>query len=144
MTSRNGSAAGRLPRGPARASPTFLSCVFLLTRDTRREYQGPGMQPGKSNVGFAQSKKEVADRLEEIRLAASEGHEIASHGCGHFDGGKWTRDDWLEEFASFRHILRDAYAINEHRKRAVGLAELCRDLSVGLSCALPVDRQGAL
>ncbi len=91
----------------------FLSCVFLLTRDTRREYQGPGMQPGKSNVGFAQSKKEVADRLEEIRLAASEGHEIASHGCGHFDGGKWTRDDWLEEFAAFRHIMRDAYAINE-------------------------------
>jgi peptidoglycan/xylan/chitin deacetylase (PgdA/CDA1 family) len=98
----------------------FLSCVFLLTRDTRREYQGPGMQPGKSNVGFAQSKKEVADRLEEIRLAASEGNEIASHGCGHFDGGKWTRDDWLEEFASFRHIIRDAYTINSIANEPAG------------------------
>ncbi len=90
----------------------FLSCVFLLSRDTRREYQGPGMQPGKSNVGFAQSKQEVAERIEEIRLAASEGHEIASHACGHFDGKDWSRDDWLEEFAAFRHIMRDAYTIN--------------------------------
>lgn len=90
----------------------FLSCVFLLSRDTRREYQGPGMQPGKSNVGFAQSKQEVAERIEEIRLAASERHEIASHACGHFDGKDWSEDDWLEEFASFRHIFSDAYAIN--------------------------------
>jgi peptidoglycan/xylan/chitin deacetylase (PgdA/CDA1 family) len=90
----------------------FLSCVFLLSRDTRREYQAPGMGPGKSNVGFAQTRQEVAERLGEIRLAASEGHEIASHACGHFDGKEWSKDDWLEEFASFRHILRDAYSIN--------------------------------
>jgi hypothetical protein len=90
----------------------FLSCAFLLTRDTRREYQGPGEQPGKSDVGFAESRREVADRLEEIRLATSEGHEIASHGCGHFDGKDWSKDDWLEEFASFHHIMRDAYTIN--------------------------------
>lgn len=90
----------------------FLSCVFLLSRDNRREYRGPGMQPGKSNVGFAQSRQEVAERLGEVRFAAAEGHEIASHGCGHFDGKDWSKDDWLEEFAAFRHIMRDAYAIN--------------------------------
>ena len=90
----------------------FLSCVFLLTRDTRREYQPPGMQPGTSNVGFAQSKQEVAARLGEIRFAAAEGHEIASHGCGHFDGKDWSKDDWLEEFTSFHHVMRNAYTIN--------------------------------
>ena len=42
----------------------------------------------------------------------SEGHEIASHGCGHFDGKDWSKADWLKEFASFTRILRDAYAIN--------------------------------
>ncbi len=90
----------------------FLSCVFLLSRETRHEYQAPGMGSGKSNVGFAQSKQEVTERLGEINLAASEGHEIASHACGHFDGKAWSKADWLKEFASFRHILRDAYSIN--------------------------------
>jgi hypothetical protein len=90
----------------------FLSCVFLLSPETRRLYQGPGMRAGKSNVGFAQSKREVAERLREIGLAASEGHEIASHGCGHFDGSGWSKADWLSEFSSFSRILRDAYAVN--------------------------------
>jgi peptidoglycan/xylan/chitin deacetylase (PgdA/CDA1 family) len=90
----------------------FLSCVFLLSKETRREYGAPGKGAGKSNVGFAQSKEEVAARLAQIRLARSEGHEIASHGCGHFDGKNWSKADWLAEFASFSTILRDAYAIN--------------------------------
>ena len=42
----------------------------------------------------------------------AEGHEIASHACGHFDGKGWSKADWLNEFASFKRILRDAYAIN--------------------------------
>ncbi|MEQ1942097.1 polysaccharide deacetylase [Mesorhizobium sp. VNQ89] len=90
----------------------FLSCVFLLSRDMRKEYKPPGHAVGGSNVGFAQTRQEVADRLDEIRGAAAEGHEIASHGCGHFDGGKWTKAQWLDEFASFKRIMRDAYTIN--------------------------------
>jgi peptidoglycan/xylan/chitin deacetylase (PgdA/CDA1 family) len=90
----------------------FLSCVFLLSKETRHEYGAPGKGTGKSNVGFAQSKEEVAARLAQIRLARSEGHEIASHGCGHFDGKNWSKADWIAEFTSFSTILRDAYAIN--------------------------------
>lgn len=90
----------------------FLSCVFLLSKETRHEYDSPGKGTGKSNVGFAQSKEEVAARLAQIRLARSECHEIASHGCGHFDGKNWSKADWLAEFASFSTFLRDAYAIN--------------------------------
>lgn len=90
----------------------FLSCVFLLTKETRGDYAGPHKVAGKSNIGFAGSKDEVAERLEQIRLAASEGHEIGSHACGHFDGKDWTKADWLAEFASFRHVLQNAYAIN--------------------------------
>ena len=67
---------------------------------------------GKSNVGFALSKQEVAERLDQIWAARGEGHEIASHGCGHFDGDGWSKADWLAEFASFTTILRDAYAVN--------------------------------
>ncbi len=90
----------------------FLSCVFLLSKDKRREYKAPGRKAGASQVGFAQTRDEVAARLGEIRLAAAEGHEIASHACGHFDGGKWSKADWLAEFASFKRIMAGAYEIN--------------------------------
>lgn len=90
----------------------FLSCVFLLSQQTRAEYTAPGKSAGKSNIGFAASKQEVAERLDQIGLAALEGHDIASHGCGHFDGKDWSKADWLKEFASFERILENAYAIN--------------------------------
>ena len=54
----------------------------------------------------------MAERLDQIGLAAAEGHDIASHGCGHFDGKDWSKADWLKEFASFERILENAYAIN--------------------------------
>jgi peptidoglycan/xylan/chitin deacetylase (PgdA/CDA1 family) len=90
----------------------FLSCVFLLSPDTRQDYAGPGKASGKSNVGFGASKQDVADRLDQVRLAATEGHDIGSHACGHFDGKAWSKADWLAEFASMRRIFENAYAIN--------------------------------
>ncbi len=90
----------------------FLSCVFLLSKDKRGEYKAPGKKAGRSEVGFAQNRQEVAQRLGEIRLAAAEGHEIASHACGHFDGKHWSKADWLTEFSAFKRIMADAYTIN--------------------------------
>lgn len=90
----------------------FLSCVFLLSKETRGEYQPPDRKAGRSEVGFAQTKGEVARRLDEIRLALSEGHELASHACGHFDGKTWSRADWQKEFSAFKRIMAEAYTIN--------------------------------
>lgn len=90
----------------------FLSCVFLLSKDRRRDYRPPGKAAGRSEVGFAQTREEAARRLDEIRLAAAEGHEIASHACGHFDGKGWSKADWLAEFGEFKRILGDAYKNN--------------------------------
>lgn len=90
----------------------FLSCVYLLGPEHRQDYRGPGHASGKSNVGFAASKQDVAARLEQIWLARGEGHDIASHACGHFDGARWTRAEWNSEFRSFRSIVENAYAIN--------------------------------
>jgi len=90
----------------------FLSCVYLLTRQTRGEYTAPGKAAGRSNVGFADSTADVAARLGEIWNAHSEGHEIASHACGHFDGKDWSEAQWKSEFAAFTRIVGDAYAIN--------------------------------
>ncbi|WP_265515857.1 polysaccharide deacetylase [Nitratireductor luteus] len=91
----------------------FLSCVYLLTRDTRDEYKAPGMKAGRSNVGFAASPEDVRARLGQIWTARAEGHEIASHGCGHFDGKAWSKKDWMAEFDQFTTILEGAWRIND-------------------------------
>ena len=109
----------------------FLSCVFLLSPETRGQYTAPGKGAGKSNIGFAASKQEVADRLEQIGLAASEGHDIGSHGCGHFDGKDWSKADWLAEFASFEHILENAYAINDIASEPAGWRDFARHAVTG-------------
>ena len=109
----------------------FLSCVFLLSPQTRTEYTAPGKSAGKSNIGFAASKQDVAERLEQIRLAASEGHDIGSHGCGHFDGKGWSKADWLSEFGSFQHILEKAYSINGIAPEPSGWRAFARHAVVG-------------
>ena len=91
----------------------FLSCVYLLSPETKAVYQAPHHSRGRSNVGFAETREDVVARLEQIWTARSEGHEIGSHGCGHYDGKDWSKADWLTEFDSFSKILRDAYTINE-------------------------------
>jgi peptidoglycan/xylan/chitin deacetylase (PgdA/CDA1 family) len=91
----------------------FLSCTYLLTWGTRGEYHPPDRGAGGSNVGFGFSREDVAARLEHIWLADREGHEIANHACGHFDGAAWSKADWLHEFSEFDRILAGAYEINE-------------------------------
>lgn len=87
----------------------FLSCTFLFSKDERATYQAPHEKRGRSNVGFSQDKAETTLRLGEIWLARLEGHDIGSHACGHFDGGKWSADDWKAEFAFFRDSLKNAW-----------------------------------
>lgn len=90
----------------------FLSCVYLLPPEVKGLYRGPGMKAGRSNVGFAASKADAAARLANIWAAYQTGHEIASHGCGHFDGKGWSQADWAAEFKAFSSILAKGWAIN--------------------------------
>lgn len=90
----------------------FLSCVYLLSREDRALYSGPGMKAGRSNVGFATSRPDAAGRLARIWAANQAGHEIASHGCGHFDGKDWSKSDWRAEFGQFSTVLSNAWTIN--------------------------------
>jgi peptidoglycan/xylan/chitin deacetylase (PgdA/CDA1 family) len=94
----------------------FLSCTFLFTKAEKAGYQAPGQKPGRSNVGFGENQDDVILRLGEMWVARMEGHEIGSHACGHFDGGKWSAADWKAEFAFFKEKLRDGW-------RNAGVAE---------------------
>ncbi|WP_040676981.1 polysaccharide deacetylase [Nitratireductor pacificus] len=90
----------------------FLSCVYLLSPETRRAYQAPGMARGRSNVGSGYSRADVEGRLSQIWTARAEGHEIASHACGHFDGKDWSAADWEAEFDQFTAIAANAWKLN--------------------------------
>jgi peptidoglycan/xylan/chitin deacetylase (PgdA/CDA1 family) len=94
----------------------FLSCTTLIPRDRASDYKAPGRKAGRSNIGFAVNVDEVSARLDNIWKAKTEGHEIASHTCGHFDGKNWTKADWLTEFETFDRVLANAWKDN-------GLAE---------------------
>lgn len=91
----------------------FLSCTFLMSPDEKAAYKAPHEHRGRSNVGFAQSQEEVKARLGYIWQAHLDGHDIASHACGHFDGAKWSESDWTQELTTFRNTLANAYEANK-------------------------------
>ncbi len=90
----------------------FLSCTTLIPRAEAKGYKAPGMKAGKSNIGFAPDVEDVAVRLDHIWNARQEGHEIANHACGHFDGKDWSKADWLSEFETFRDVVTNAWKVN--------------------------------
>jgi len=90
----------------------FLSCTFLMNKAERQAYKAPGHSAGRSNVGFAKDQTEVLTRLGHIWSAYQTGHEIGSHGCGHFDGKNWSKSDWLSEFDQFDIALTNAWSNN--------------------------------
>jgi len=90
----------------------FLSCTFLMNKAERKAYKSPGHSAGRSNVGFAKDEAEVLTRLGHIWSAYQTGHEIGSHGCGHFDGKGWSKSDWLKEFSQFDAALANAWSNN--------------------------------
>ncbi|MFB2550576.1 polysaccharide deacetylase family protein [Ensifer soli] len=88
----------------------FLSCTFLMTRDgAGAAYRAPGHKAGRSNVGFAPDNADIRVRLGHIWQAHRAGHDIGSHGCGHFDGKDWSRADWRNEFSAFRTALAEGW-----------------------------------
>lgn len=79
----------------------FISGVYFLTPKDRMSYVPPAHSTGTSAIGWGISVKDIAARTEQVRLAAEEGHEIGSHANGHFDGTKWTREQWDSELSQF-------------------------------------------
>jgi len=106
----------------------FLSCTYLIKPADRHAYKAPHEKAGRSATGWAQSVPEIQKRLNNIWQAHLEGHDIGSHACGHFDGGKWTKAEWSQEFRAFDNALLDAWKSNDYGTlEPEGWADFVRD-----------------
>lgn len=87
----------------------FVSGVYFLLTADKNDYIDANGKPGKSNIGFGGTLDLMKARLEQVRLAMAEGHEMGSHAIGHFDGAKYTAAQWDNEFAQFTKILTNVW-----------------------------------
>ncbi len=85
----------------------FINAAYFLTRENSYLYQGPNQPVGKTNIGFSDKSKDIADRVKVFNSAILEGHEVGSHTVGHFNGSNWSYDEWAKEFNSFNKVIAD-------------------------------------
>jgi peptidoglycan/xylan/chitin deacetylase (PgdA/CDA1 family) len=90
----------------------FVSGINFLADDKAGLYQPPNRRRGASQIGFGGTAEDVAQRVAYINDLYRNGHEIASHAVGHFDGRGWSAADWAQEFSSFRELLTNVAANN--------------------------------
>ncbi len=83
-----------------------------MSDENAQYYRGPGHPRGTSDIGFGGSLQDVAARIDVVRRAYREGHEIASHANGHWDGSGWSEEQWRAELAQFSDIIANTHAIN--------------------------------
>jgi hypothetical protein len=115
----------------------FLSGTYLLSSDTREEYQPPYYSPGTSEIGWG-SPADVRVEIGDLNRALAEGMEIGTHFNGHFcasaglpsGGDTWTADDWDVELGQFFHLVRD-YRADNSLPRSVRLRLRPADITGG-------------
>lgn len=107
----------------------FISGVYLLPFGARQEYIPPRHATGTSAIGYAINDADVSNRIEQMNLAISEGHEIASHANGHFDGSNWSLEEWKQELDAFNHLIARAERKGIERGESTPRSHL--DLPVG-------------
>jgi peptidoglycan/xylan/chitin deacetylase (PgdA/CDA1 family) len=90
----------------------FVSGINFIADDKASVYQAPNGRRGVSQIGFGGTPDDVAQRVAYINDLYRNGHEIASHAVGHFDGRGWSAAEWEREFVSFRDVLANVAANN--------------------------------
>ncbi len=105
----------------------FINPVYLLSKATRSVYKAPGGKNG-SAIGWGDNVEDITNRLDNINAAYNEGHEIASHAVGHWDGSGWSQNDWESEFTQFEYIIENATDINGIKDSKALSPNLLRDI----------------
>jgi hypothetical protein len=105
--------AAELNRGGERVRFTFfVSGINFLANGSRHVYQGPGQARGASRINFGGTAEDVRKRVAFMNALHRDGHEIASHAVGHFDGRAWPAAAWTSEFNSFDDLVRNVASNN--------------------------------
>ncbi len=93
----------------------FLSGVYLLSKETKTKYQGPGpsRHPGDASIPFG-TPADLPVEIGNLNRAVSQGDEIGTHFVGHFcsadnppGGNDWDTSDWNEELDQFFSLLKN-------------------------------------
>jgi hypothetical protein len=106
--------AGEMNRGGERVGFTFfVSGINFLANAKKHIYQGPHQARGASRINFGGTQDDVRRRIAFINAMYRQGHEIASHAVGHFDGRRWSASEWSAEFNSFDGLVRNIASNNE-------------------------------
>ena len=90
----------------------FVNAVYYLADGYKKAYLAPEKGAGKSAIGFGGTPKEVLARFDQTNLAHEEGHEIANHAAGHFDGSRWSEAEWKDEFTQFYDLFFNLFRTN--------------------------------
>ena len=93
----------------------FLSAVYLLTKQARDDYQGPGHAPGASAIGFSPTpagqddKSYVAAVVRSLQQTVKDGNEVGNHYGGHWCGSTgvntWSKSDWAAELNQVESLV---------------------------------------
>ena len=93
----------------------FLSAVYLLGKQNRALYQGPGHAAGASAIGFSPTPAGQDDNayvtavVRSLQDAARAGHEIGNHYGGHWCGAAgvntWGKAEWAAELNQVESVV---------------------------------------
>lgn len=114
----------------------FINPIYLLTaQQAKEQYQPPRRDKGQSAIGYSENDIDTIKRRQQIRVAQTEGHEIASHAVGHYNGADWSLEEWRSELRQFDKIFYDGHTISKNSVtgfRAPSLGQN-KDLFIALS-----------
>ena len=95
----------------------FLSGTYMLSDETKMNYQGPGHSPGNSSINW-NTAADLPTEIADLNEAYTSGHEIGTHFNGHFcegaepSGNQWTTGDWNNELDQFFALVKNVKANN--------------------------------
>lgn len=92
----------------------FISGVYFLQQKDRLNYHPPVKKAGSSDIGFAANDlNDIQQRTKFVWQAVDEIQphmEVGSHVNGHFDGTKWTYEEWTQEFNEFHRLVGKVFS----------------------------------
>ncbi len=115
----------------------FISGVYFLANEKKAAYHAPHHSVGSSDIGFGGASSDVPLRVKQVIGVHEDGHEIASHANGHYDGTTWTAEDWESEFDQFDQLVFEAGG-----KNGVDVADLPFDKRSVVGFRAPLLGQG--